>query len=94
MALVALVARLSFSRVLPREESRSFSPVQALVLGFFGAPRKALFIQWMRDPPQQLSVRLGSYPDERASNRMDEASGTKGHIGDSRKSVGCNASEA
>ena len=51
-------------------------------------------IQWMRDPPQQLSVRLGSYLDGHASNRMDEASGTKDHVGDSSKSAGRNASEA
>ena len=51
-------------------------------------------IQWMRDPPQQLSVRLDSYLDGRAKNRMDEAPGTKGHVGDSSKSAGCNASEA
>jgi hypothetical protein len=36
-------------------------------------------IQWMRDPPQHLSVRLGSYLDGDASNRMAEALGTKGH---------------
>ena len=58
----------------PTLSKRNTGPAE----GRWCAPRKGAEDQWMKVPPEQLSVQFGSYPDEGRGNPTARSSGDKG----------------